>query len=476
MIVVSTLFYIIVPHALTFHHQNSYFISSLDFAKESVWAIGGLSDYICSLACSSVVGCAIFIGFTAGYMFYVLTKTGEEISHKRDPFFGAIIPISLLFTQYINIAFISHISSALLLTALLHILISIKKVKLRFIFAPFFVGIIYLTAMDWADMAMVGLYCGTYLIYVLLFIKFISKGKWAIFAAIPITLAVSFYIFYKEYNPRLKYIMLMEQKLHAEEWNEVLKLSAEGTVRSKLTCYYTNIALLKTNNFSNYLFNYPQIGGIDGLELSAYEMRTSDLIYDIIGAPLEALHCAFENYVTSGKNIYNLPKLIYYYDKTGKEHIADRFAVHIPSHKRVKPTGYISHGADSSLVGTSIINTLEAICKTDTLNLPAFECLMAYYAMSGRIVKFIDNIERAKQLFKGTLPTYYQDIIILYKEVLPKEQQQEIDYNVAQSRVDLFNKFKESLKKRGASASQFGSTYWFYNKYLNPAGEKLYTN
>lgn len=474
MIIVVAIFYTTADHAINFHHNNSYFIFSSDFAAEKLYVVGGLSDYIAAIVCSNVALCTLFIGFVSAYLFYVLTLTGQRISHLRDPFFGAIIPVTLLLAEYINIVFISQVSSMFIIAALLHLLINLKGKRLKIIFAPILIALAYLFIPYTNDMLLLLLYCAIYLIYTLLLVRFIGKFKKAIFVALPITLLISFYIFQKEYNPRLKYVMQMEELLNNEKWEEVLKMSAEGVVRNKQTCYYTNIALLKTNNFSNHLFHYPQIGGVEGLKRGQCEMQMSDLIFDILGIPAEALHCSFENYVRSGKNYYNLPKLIYYYDKTGKKQIADRFAAYLPSHKRVTPTGYISQQADSIMVGTELINTLEDICKADSTNQVAYEYLMAYYAMSGRIVKFAEHINQAERFFGNTLPSYYEDIILLYKEIVPKDQQIAIHHNVAPSKVDLFNKFKKSVSTRGASPTQFRSTYWYYNKFINPSGERLY--
>ncbi|MEG1635488.1 MAG: DUF6057 family protein, partial [Rikenellaceae bacterium] len=281
---------------------------------------------------------------------------------------------------------------------------------------------------------------------------------------------------YKEYNPRLRYVIEMEQMVCNEEWENVLKHAHNRLVFNKQTCYYTNIALYKTGNFSKNLFFYPQISGADGLDMETVEMRLSDMVYDIIGVPAEGLHRTFENYVRSGKNFYNIPKLIYYYDKVGKPELANRFATLLPHYKRTKPEGYITTGADSTFVESKLIGTLEVVCHADSANMVAFEYLMAHYALSGRIVKFVENISRASTYFNGNLPTYYQEAILLYKDAVPQDQQIAINVKISDEIVAKYNLYKEQMRGRGVSSSEFGQTYWFYMRYINPEKNKIYMN
>ncbi|MEG1634201.1 MAG: hypothetical protein RR388_01085, partial [Rikenellaceae bacterium] len=115
MVAVAAIFYTFWGYVLALHHDNSYFILSYNFAADQILKIGGLSNFLASLAGWNIAAEAILIGFTSAYIYYVLASAGEKLSKQHDPFFAALIPPALLIIQYSKITFLALICSALIL-------------------------------------------------------------------------------------------------------------------------------------------------------------------------------------------------------------------------------------------------------------------------------------------------------------------------------------------------------------------------
>jgi len=117
----------------------------------------------------------------------------------------------------------------------------------------------------------------------------------------------------RAYDPKIEIFLGMDHYVQAEDWNKVIGLSKKYPGTNQLVIYYTNMALYKTGQFSNRMFDFPQ-HGIDGLRLE----WTRDEVTPFFGGEIfyhlnyinEANRWAFESMVAKGLNPRSLRRLV----------------------------------------------------------------------------------------------------------------------------------------------------------------------
>ena len=70
------------------------------------------------------------------------------------------------------------------------------------------------------------------------------------------------------YNKRTELMLGIDYHVQHEEWAKVLKLSAHYPDFNRMVVYATNLALYKSGNLLENMFNYPQ-AGVSGLRLKS---------------------------------------------------------------------------------------------------------------------------------------------------------------------------------------------------------------
>ncbi len=117
----------------------------------------------------------------------------------------------------------------------------------------------------------------------------------------------------KSYDPKIEIFLGMDHYVQAEDWNKVIDLSKKYQGTNRLVLYYTNMALYKTGQFSNRMFDFSQ-HGINGLRLE----WTRDEVTPFFGGEIfyhlnyinEAYRWAFESMVAKGLNPRSLKRLV----------------------------------------------------------------------------------------------------------------------------------------------------------------------
>lgn len=121
----------------------------------------------------------------------------------------------------------------------------------------------------------------------------------------------------------------------------------------------------------------------------------------------------------------------------------------------------------------SVEQMLTGLLTQNPHNRMAFEYLMAYYLLTGRVDKITANMGRLKELGYETVPTLYEEAMIIYFA----GQGQRIDlskFNITRQTIDRYAKFAQLMtvmrpENRQAVLNrlilEFGSSYFFYSAF-----------
>jgi len=121
----------------------------------------------------------------------------------------------------------------------------------------------------------------------------------------------------------------------------------------------------------------------------------------------------------------------------------------------------------------SVEQMLKGLLAQNRRNRMAFEYLMAYYLLTGRVDEITANMERLKELGYQTIPTIYEEAMLIYFGA----KGQKIDlskFNIRRQTIDRYTKFVQlitGMRPENRQAvlnhliSEFGSSYFFYSTF-----------
>lgn len=284
------------------------------------------------------------------------------------------------------------------------------------------------------------------------------------------------------------------------DWKNVIKTVTPQMMNDKLLAFHFNRALYHTGKMSDYMFSYPQPAETEGLLLSeelgfVYPLQRSDLYFEL-GYLNEAQHWVCEALAHRGYTPWNLQRLALISILKNNDQLAnkclnlldetlffknwsEKYRNYIKDKTLITREGYLKN-IKLSMPQTDFINhseipdsSMNALLVQNKTNKMAFEYLMAYYLLSRRLTKFINNIERLNDFDYKRVPYNYEEAIMAYMIGKGKE-------NLALPRFHpnpkIMNNFRTLLtilknyhgdKKAAYNTviSEFGNTYWPYLLY-----------
>jgi hypothetical protein len=123
---------------------------------------------------------------------------------------------------------------------------------------------------------------------------------------------------------------------------------------------------------------------------------------------------------------------------------------------------------DSHLPDNKTEKLLLELLNDNASNRMAFEYLMGYYLILGRLEKFADNISRLKDLNFNKIPVHYAEGILTYQSIMGRKINMQ-GLSIRPEIVEQFETFEEvhdSYKDKQTAAkalkAQFGNRYYFY--------------
>jgi hypothetical protein len=281
------------------------------------------------------------------------------------------------------------------------------------------------------------------------------------------------------------------------EWEKVLKLSERYPGYNTLVIYYTNIALYKTGQLFDKMFNYPQIGS-RGLRLQwARNLNLffgGELFYQL-SYNNESIHWAFEALVAKGLNPRSLKRLIVGFMVNGNLNIAGKYInilkqtlfyrkwaqkheAYLSDPALAKHDSEISRNIDLRAY-SNFFSEVEGMNLQDLLanhpeNKMAYEYLIASLLLDKNLDGFARAILSLKNYGYKRLPVHIEEALIFYnfyerQNVMPE------GFTFRSETITKFNAYATTYTRMrsdrtaasNALKKKYGNTYWYYLQFIN---------
>jgi len=295
----------------------------------------------------------------------------------------------------------------------------------------------------------------------------------------------------KAYDPKIEIFLGMDHYIQAENWNKVIGLSKKYSGTNQLVLYYTNLALYKTGQFSNRMFDFPQ-HGIEGLRLE----WTRDEVTPFFGGEIfyqlnyinEAYRWAFESMVAKGLNPRSLKRLVQTSLISGQYEVAAKYLNILDQTMFYKnwATKYKRYVSDTDQISQNkeLAEKRQFLAKNDfisyDLGLPellkehpnnkmAFEYLMAVFLLNKDITNFAANIYRLKEMGYREIPVNYEEALLFCMTYFKKDLVPE-GFSIRPATIQRKNEYIAGISRCGGDRdraarelyNQFGNTCWYY--------------
>jgi len=282
----------------------------------------------------------------------------------------------------------------------------------------------------------------------------------------------------KAYDPKIEIFLGMDHYVQSEDWNKVIALSKTYPGVNQLVLYYTNLALYKTGQFSDRMFDFPQ-HGINGLRLE----WTRDEVTPFFGGEIfyqlnyinEAYRWAFESMVAKGLNPRSLKRLVQTSIINGHYEIAAKY-LNILDQTIFYKNWAISYKKLAEkrkfLVKRDFISYdlgLNELLLEHPENRMAFEYQMAAFLLNKDIKSFAANIYRLKEFRYRAIPVNYEEAILFCMTYLKKDLVPE-GYTIRPATIQRKDEYIDGISRCGGDRDraarelykQFGNTCWYY--------------
>jgi uncharacterized membrane protein YhdT len=302
------------------------------------------------------------------------------------------------------------------------------------------------------------------------------------------------------YDPQIRKFLEMDYQIQQQNWSKVLKISAKAGGTNRLMLYYTNLALFKTGQLGNHMFQFNQIG-IPGLWLSREGNPISlflggELFYHL-GNINEATRWAYDAMVNNGQHSPRLLKQLIlgalinedyksaakylnifdqtlFYQNWAKHY--KNLVAHpdlLSQDKEIAEKRHLLIQNDFVAQINDSDIALEKLLQEHPDNRMAFEYYMSSLLLSKKLDVFAENIGRLKDLGYKEIPVHYEEALIFYmgykkKNVVPE------GYGIHKETYQHFQEYARAFgaQSRNSSAADqlslsFGGTYWYYLHFIN---------
>jgi hypothetical protein len=302
------------------------------------------------------------------------------------------------------------------------------------------------------------------------------------------------------YDEKTEILLKIDHYVQNGEWNKALKSAYRYPGSNQLVLYYGNMALYKTGQMGDKMFNLPQ-AGVHGLWLEWKRNEVApffggELFYQL-GYISEAYRWAFEAMVARGENPRSLKRLAITSIISGDTLIAKNYlnilnetlfykkwaqhyqnlVIHpelqiqdneIMEKRRYEMRIDILADKNSNDIG------LLQLVQDHPDNRMAFEYYMAWLLLNKDLDTFADNIYRIKELGYSHIPVHYEEAMLAYmdhtkKNIIPA------GYQISQETLrrlsgylQIYNSSGNDRRRTAQSLfKNYGGTYWFYMNFFN---------
>jgi hypothetical protein len=285
-----------------------------------------------------------------------------------------------------------------------------------------------------------------------------------------------------------------------EDWDSVIKTAESIQEYDLFTNVEYNRALANSGKLADNLFNYKQLAGSDGLFFdgpvtSDIPFFCSDQYYSL-GFMHESQLWTFEAQTIFPNSPRLLKRLVEINLVNGKYKLAEKFLRRLDENmlyhdwvekhqKFIDDTSLVSKDAMFSwkrkcepldgFTAKSHKNKLVRLLEANPQNTMARDYLLCSTLLDGDLVHFNDLMSEIKSDIKTPLPRSLDEALVLY-HYMTRKPFEPGDIQFTKERQSQFVSFVKAIKPFGndwQSARQslqkeYGTTYWYYIKCLNP--------
>jgi hypothetical protein len=296
------------------------------------------------------------------------------------------------------------------------------------------------------------------------------------------------------YNRRNAEFFAIEKMAIGEEWDQLLKYTAEHPSTNLFGSFYTNLALVNKGMLCEALFQYPQGFGRRGLcfeweEKSEILRRGSDFFWTIHFVN-EAHHWAFESLITDGFTRRNLKRLIQtelvrgnfkvaekYIDYLGgalfQKKMADHYSVFLYNRGAIENDPELGPRLNTQIKddffseGADLEENLRSVLANNPSNRPALDYLMALYLLEKEVDKIALFLPGYLETHNGRLPTLLDESLLVFQITHREDPLSDIKVSPATiQRFDEYTRILRQNRNRDEAARMLYPTYkysfWFH--------------
>lgn len=290
-----------------------------------------------------------------------------------------------------------------------------------------------------------------------------------------------------------------------EDWDNVIKTAESIQEYDLFTNVEYNRALVNTGKLADHLFNYKQLAGADGLFFdgpvtSDIPFFCSDQYYSL-GFMHESQLWTFEAQTIFPNSPRLMKRLVEINLVNGKYKLAEKFLHRLDENmlyhgwvekhqKFIDDTSLVSKDAVFSwkrkcepldaFTAKSHVMKLIKLLEANPQNKMASDYLLCSALLNGDLDYFNSQISESKIATKTPLPRSFDEALVLYHYLTRKPVEPD-DIQITKERQNQFISFVKAIKPFGndwQSARQslqkdYGTTYWYYIKCLNPKVTKV---
>ena len=300
----------------------------------------------------------------------------------------------------------------------------------------------------------------------------------------------------KAYDPKIETFLGMDHYVQTGDWNKVIGLSKTYPGANQLVVYYTNLALFKTGQMADRMFEYPQHGAL-GLQLEWKRDEVTPFfggeVFYHLNYINEAYRWAFESMVAKGLNPRSLKRLVLTSLINGHYQIASKYLNILDQTMFYKDWAkeYKVYVSDTSRVNQNpeLAEKRKYLVKQDFIsyslgvnellrehphNKMAFEYQMAAFLLNKDIKGFADNIYRLKELGYRQIPVNYEEALLFCMTFFKKDLVPE-GFSIRPETIQRKNEYIASISRCGGNRDlakrelykQFGKTSWYYLHFVD---------
>jgi hypothetical protein len=332
-------------------------------------------------------------------------------------------------------------------------------------------------------------------------IDFFSSRNWiSLLGGTVVILSLSFILIRFVYDKKAEILLRIDHYVQNGDWNKAVEYSFKYPGSNLLVLYYGNMALYKTGQMGNKMFNLPQAGA-HGLWLEWKRNEVAPFfggeLYYQLGYISEAYRWAFEAMIARGENPRSLKRMVLTSIISGDTAIARHYINILNETLFYKK--WAQHYQKLMANPESLFNDKEIMEKrhfeihTDFLadynsndiglrqllndhpdNRMAFEYYMAWLLLNKDLDAFASNIYRIKDLGYSYIPVHFEEAILAYishtkKNIVPEGYEISREtLNRLSGFVKIFNSSGNDRRRVAQSLSRnYGGTYWFYLNFFN---------